>query len=535
MDKKNTLKVMIFVKPGLDVFVKDIASSLSSSYHIKIIYVSNNMKDIDIYMREADLCWFEWCDELLIYGSKTALAKHKKIICRIHSYEVFTGYMKRVNWKAVDKVVFVSDHIREYALAETPDLVKDQTMVIPNGIKINDLDYKERTKGFNIAYVGYLNFKKGPMLLLHAFHAIYKKNTNYKLFIAGSFQEPRYKLYFNQMIEKLGLQGNVTFEGWQSDINHWLEDKHYILSSSLLESQHLSIMEAMAKGIKPLVHNFVGAETIYPEDTIWSSIDDLTDMIEKRNYNSSAYRSFVESNFEFSSQIDKIHKLLENKIAQKNIYNIYCNGKQTQFLLPNTKDHIQRIVANHQVFYEQTMLMDVKNRVPEDSVIIDVGAYIGNHSMFFAQHCQARVFSIEPNSEAFALLEKNIQLNGLENKTTLYNYGIGKKRGKGSIVGGSEDNMGMSQLKDNVEGEVVIETIDHLFSELNRVDVMKIDVEGMEMDVLQGAANTLKKHKPLLYIETTTDDNLHLVYSFLKKFNYKSLKQFNSTPTTLFV
>lgn len=67
------------------------------------------------------------------------------------------------------------------------------------------------------------------------------------------------------------------------------------------------------------------------------------------------------------------------------------------------------------------------------------------------------------------------------------------------------------------------------------MDVIKIDVEGMEMDVLQGAVNTLKKHKPLLYIETTTDDKLQLVYSFLKKFNYKSLKQFNATPTTLFV
>ena len=500
-----------------------------------MIYVTTNMKDIDVYMNEADLCWFEWCDELVIYGSKTALAKHKKIICRIHSYEVFTNYLKRVNWKSVDKVVFVSDHIRDYALAETTDLVKDQTMVIPNGIKINDLDFKERTKGFNIAYVGYLNFKKGPMLLLHAFHAIYKKNANFKLFIAGSFQEQRYKLYFNQMIEKLGLKENVIVEGWQSDINQWLEDKHYILSSSLLESQHLSIMEAMAKGIKPLIHNFVGAETIYPEEFIWSSIDDLTNMMEQESFNSLNYRRFVENNYEFSSQIDKVHNLLEEKIAQKNIYTIYCNGKQTQFFLPNTKDHIQGIVANYQVFYEESMLMDIKSRVPEDSVIIDVGAYIGNHSTFFAQHCKAKVFSIEPNREAFDLLEKNIQLNGLQNKITLLNYGIGKRPGKGSIVGGSEDNLGMRQLEGDVEGEVVIETIDHLFSELNRVDVIKIDVEGMEMDVLQGAADILKKHKPLLYIETTTDDNLHLIYSFLKKFNYKSLQQFNATPTTLFV
>ena len=119
MDNKSKPKVIIFVKPGLDTFVKAVAAALSSSYNVKMIYVSTNMKDIDTYMKEADLCWFEWCDELVIYGSKIALAKHKKIICRIHSYEVFTSYLKRVNWKSVDKVVFVSDHIRDYALAGT--------------------------------------------------------------------------------------------------------------------------------------------------------------------------------------------------------------------------------------------------------------------------------------------------------------------------------------------------------------------------------------------------------------------------------
>ena len=535
MNSEKKPKLAFFVKPGVDNFIKDIVEALSGFYAVEIIYITTNLKDIDVHMKAADLCWFEWCDELVIYGSNLALAKHKRIICRVHSYEVFTNYMRRVNWKTVDKVVFVAEHIRDYAVDQIPTLIKHQTIVIPNGIKINELPFLERTKGFNIAHVGYINFKKGPMLLLHAFQAIHKMDSRYKLFIAGTFQEPRYSLYYKQMIKELGLQDHVLFEGWQTDINKWLEDKQYILSSSVLESQHLSVMEAMAKGIKPLVHNFVGAKTIYPAENIWSSIDELVKMIAQEEYNSMTYRKFIEDNFAFTDQLTKIIDLIENELAQIDVYSVYYNGKQTKFYLPNQSDHIQSILVHYQRFYEEKMLIDIESRVLEDSVIIDVGAYIGNHTVFFAEHCNSKVFSIEPNVLAFNLLKENIKLNKLENRTTLLNMGMGKELGKGSIENFSLNNMGMSQLKNNPEGEIVVDTIDHLFVNLQKIDIIKIDVEGMELDVLQGAELTVNKHKPLLYIETATEENLIQISNYLKEFGYNAVKQFNATPTTLFI
>ncbi|APH22623.1 glycosyl transferases group 1 family protein [Clostridium botulinum] len=96
--------------------------------------------------------------------------------------------------------------------------------------------WKLRKKGFNIAYVGYINFKKGPMLLLHAFKKIFDTDNRYKLHIAGTFDEERYRLYFNQMIKEFGMEKNVIFYGWQKDINKWLEDKNYLICTSVLES-----------------------------------------------------------------------------------------------------------------------------------------------------------------------------------------------------------------------------------------------------------------------------------------------------------
>jgi glycosyltransferase involved in cell wall biosynthesis len=60
------------------------------------------------------------------------------------------------------------------------------------------------------------------------------------------------------MIKQLSLQENVIYEGIISDVNSWLDEKHYLLSTSIIESQGMGIIEGMAKGLKPVIHNFFG-------------------------------------------------------------------------------------------------------------------------------------------------------------------------------------------------------------------------------------------------------------------------------------
>lgn len=269
-ESKNKL---VFFSKGDDKFIWDIINELSRIYEVKKITITTKEEFnlIDEWMEWADVCWFEWCDELIIYASNLKIAVNKKIICRLHSYEAFLSYINKVKWNRVDKVIFVANHTKEYVLEQEKSLTERQTVVIPNGINLNKYIFKHRDQGFNIAYVGFINHKKGPMLLLHAFKAVYDYDSRYKLYIAGEFQDPRYVMYYKQMVQEFGLQENVFFEGWQKNIETWLEDKHYIISSSVLESQHLSIMEAMAKGLKPLIHSFVGATDIY-EKNIYGTV-----------------------------------------------------------------------------------------------------------------------------------------------------------------------------------------------------------------------------------------------------------------------
>jgi glycosyltransferase involved in cell wall biosynthesis len=298
-------KLAFFVKQGMDSFINNIVRHASLEYRVQKIVVTET-KQIDIGMKWADICWFEWCDELLIYGSKGSFAADKKIICRLHSYEAYSDYPANVQWKHVDKVIFVSDWVRRLAYSRFPLLRVAPSVVIPNGIDLNRFRFKERSKGFNIAYVGYINFKKGPMLLLHTFKAIYDRDNRYKLYIAGQFQEIRDKLYFEQMIVELGLTENVIFEGWQHNIDVWLEDKHYILCSSLNEGNPVGVMEAMSRGLKPLIHHFIGGAREQFGKYVWNTIEECVDMVLSEAYNPKEYRDYIQRNYSLELQLDKL-------------------------------------------------------------------------------------------------------------------------------------------------------------------------------------------------------------------------------------
>ncbi|MBU2621296.1 MAG: glycosyltransferase [Proteobacteria bacterium] len=306
-------KIVFFARQSLDKFLDDVIKELSDEYETRKIIIPSEEQIpqlIDEGMQWADICWFEWCDELVIYGSNREKRSGQEIVCRLHSYEAFTDYPLRVNWPQVDMVIFIADHIREVVLEMVDALKKEQTTVIPNGIDAQKFTYKKRNLGYNIASVGYINYKKGPMLLLHAFKALYDTDRRYKLYLAGTFEDNRYVLYYRQMITELGLEKNIFFNGWQDNIDRWLEDKHYILCTSVLESQHLSVMQAMSKGIKPIIHNFVGAKTIYPKEYIWNTISDCVRLVLDEHYDSEAYRNFIAQHYSLASEISAIKQTL---------------------------------------------------------------------------------------------------------------------------------------------------------------------------------------------------------------------------------
>ncbi|AZV56849.1 methyltransferase domain-containing protein [Clostridium sp. AWRP] len=327
------LKLVFFVKQGMDSFLDDIINGLSNEYINRKIVVSD-FKQIDEGMQWADICWFEWCDELIGYGSKLAIAREKKVICRLHRYEVFTNYPKQVNWDNVDKLIIVTKHLKIFLKAQIPDInSKVDIVIVNNGVNLSKYKFKERKKGFNIAYIGYIHSRKNPVLVLQIMKALTQKDKRYKLYVAGQFQDGLIKLYWFDQIKKMKLEESVIFQGWQNNVESWLEDKNYVLSTSIHESFGYGIAEAMASGIKPIIHNFVFADEIWDKKFLFCSIDEAIKMITEEKYDSREYRNFIQDNYRNELQIDKIKQIIKNieissKIGQQKFdYKQYWNDR----------------------------------------------------------------------------------------------------------------------------------------------------------------------------------------------------------------
>ncbi len=329
------LKIAVLCLPGLESFLKDIVDFLKVKHDVKVCY-STKGQDIETAIKWADTVWLEWANELALkLTNHPTLLEGKRVICRLHSYEAFTNFPKQIDWNVIDKVIFVAEHIKNITQELAPKIKTTSMSIIPNGINLEKWKFRTRRKGFNIAYVGSINYKKGSILLPHLLNAVYNKDKRYRLHIAGEIQDPRYAFYFKQMVQDMGLSNNFIMYGKIDDIDTWLEDKNYILSASLLESQQLSLCEAMAKGIKPVIHNFVGAKDIYPGKYVFNTIDEAADMIHSTDYKSAEYRRHISERYNLTAQLEKIDIFIKDLIKE---HSSQATKEISQIKENNTKD-----------------------------------------------------------------------------------------------------------------------------------------------------------------------------------------------------
>jgi glycosyltransferase involved in cell wall biosynthesis len=195
-------------------------------------------------------------------------------------------------------------------LQKVPDINKQTRLVtIPNGVNLDKLRFLEKSRGKNIACVGYLNMRKNPMLLLQCMQKLHYIDPEYKLFFAGIFQNPMLEQYTRHIVQQLELNDVVFFDGWQEDVNLWLQDKHYIVSGSIGESQGMGLMEGMALGLKPIIHNFPGANQIFPQEYLFNISEEFCNQILSDNYQPKRYRRFIEENYPLNKQLNDINNI----------------------------------------------------------------------------------------------------------------------------------------------------------------------------------------------------------------------------------
>lgn len=191
--------------------------------------------------------------------------------------------------------------------------------------------------------------------------------------------------------------------------------------------------------------------------------------------------------------------------------NGYCKGKNTRhgFMVFNPNDFIGMTLDTYGewAFSEIDLLNQL---IKPGFVILDVGANIGTHTLQFARSVQPNgfVYAFEPQRIAFEFLCANIILNNYLNIFPMM-AGVSDTNGEITVPilnPNSLANSGSINLENNMNGDPVrLLSIDSL--RLNRCNLLKIDVEGMERKVLLGAKETIDKFRPFLFVENNTPEN----------------------------
>lgn len=165
-----------------------------------------------------------------------------------------------------------------------------------------------------IVLVASISHKKGPMLLIHCFHAIHKHDPEFTLHLIGDMVDPRFAVYFDTIIPELGLKDSIQYYGKVEHvlIPEFLANYSYILSTSPHEGMPLNILEGLQYGLTPLIHSWLGAKDLYPADYIWSSIPQLIEMVKLGPKNPKIFKKFVQENYPQKKQFDAIDELVEN-------------------------------------------------------------------------------------------------------------------------------------------------------------------------------------------------------------------------------
>ncbi len=216
----------------------------------------------------------------------------------------------------------------------------------------------------------------------------------------------------------------------------------------------------------------------------------------------------------------------KNKTVQEDTYSFSIDGVPLNFYLPYARfDSIQQAILKNRNFFEFRLLDKVREKYLKPGfTYLDCGANIGNHSLFFACVAKAKkVFAFEGNPPTYNILAKNIELNNLQNKVNTYNCVLGEKEGFAQISHCDLLNIGGTDFAESKEQNgIEMKALDSFpFGE--KVDFVKMDVEGFEYHVLKGAKNLLLKDKPILWVEIFSP-RYQQVSELLSSLGYKQIE-----------
>ena len=205
---------------------------------------------------------------------------------------------------------------------------------------------------------------------------------------------------------------------------------------------------------------------------------------------------------------------LSSSVNAKNSYGIFFCRRRSADL---------HIISDSYEFNVRVLFEKIASK---SRIILDVGANVGKYAILACKsNPDSRVFAFEPSGSNFYILRINKELNKCKN-LNLCKIGLSDKKGKMKLYDGLGTGSFSLKVKSQKFEEVTTDKLDNLFKE---IDLIKIDVEGAELDVLNGAKKLLSKKKIKNLIVELDKENEKKIIELMRNFGYRVKKiQYNN-------
>lgn len=186
-------------------------------------------------------------------------------------------------------------------------------------------------------------------------------------------------------------------------------------------------------------------------------------------------------------------------------------------------------------FYEKNLLSGICELTKDkDGVALDIGANIGNHTLYLAQEFDY-VVAFEPVPRNCWILKANLHLNNIDN-VALIERGLSNKNSKMVVNNPDPENTNtpLGEINSDAIGQTIVEVVvgDEQIEQLglkNKIRVIKVDVEGHEPEVFDGLRRTIEKHRPIIFWEAFNMVEANKTREILEAIGYENF--YHLTPS----
>ena len=212
-------------------------------------------------------------------------------------------------------------------------------------------------------------------------------------------------------------------------------------------------------------------------------------------------------------------------------HNIYVRIKSENYSFiyrSSDYDDLNMMCRENLAFWESKSRKIFSQLSKTTNVVFDIGSYSGIYTLLAAKsNNDVKTYSFEPNPELFKVLSKNIKINRLKN-SKIETLALDENEGVATLYINHERFSSAASLKKNsnqgASFQVKKTTLDSFVAseKITTIDLMKIDVEGYEINVLKGSLKSLTDFQPIILMESLSKESLLEQKSYLTKFGYQT-------------